>query len=196
MSALSFCAPPSTMSSMRTNLTQRFARWRNQLGAVNRQLIAVLAFSASGLVGIALNEGYTTRAIPDPVKGTAVPTIGFGTTNGVKMSDSTTPPQALQRLLTDVQAYEGALKRCVRVPLHQHEYDAYIDLSYNIGAATFCGSTLVKRLNAGDYAGACAAILDWKYVGQTDCSVPGNRTCQGVWTRRLKLNKQCKGEAQ
>lgn len=161
----------------------------------NRSLIAVLVLSAAGLVGIAVDESYTARAIPDPVKGVAVPTIGFGTTGGVKMGDSTTPPKALARLLTDVREFEGALRRCVRVPLHQHEYDAFINLAYNIGSTAFCGSTLVRRLNALDYAGACQEILKWRYVAGQDCSDPANRQCGGVWARRLKTHQQCLGAA-
>ena len=195
MSAFFFGTSPLTIWGMSTPLTQRFAQWRRQLGAVSRQLLATLAFSAAGLVGLAVHEGYTDRAIPDPVKGTAVPTIGFGSTQGVKMGDTTTPVAALQRKLSDVQAFEGALKRCVNVPLHQYEYDAYINLSYNIGSAAFCSSTIVKRLNASDYAGACNAILDWKYVGKVDCSASGNRVCPGLWKRRQQLHKQCLGDA-
>ena len=160
----------------------------------NRSLIAVLVLSAAGLVGIAVDEGYTQRAVPDPVKGTAVPTLGFGSTTGVKMGDSTTPPKALARTLADVQQFEGALKRCVRVPLHQHEYDAYINLAYNIGGGAFCSSSLVKKLNAGDYAGACDAVLAWRFVGSVDCSAAGNRQCPGLWARRLKTHSQCQGQ--
>ena len=159
----------------------------------NRTWIILLALSAAGLVGIAVDEGYTTRAIPDPVKGTAVPTIGFGTTRGVKMGDTTTPVKALVRKLADVQQFEGALKTCVTAPLHQHEYDVYVNLAYNIGPNAFCKSTLVKKLNTLDYAGACDAILMWKRVGGTDCSEPGNRTCPGLWARRLRLHAQCLG---
>lgn len=159
----------------------------------NRTWIILLALSAAGLVGIAVDEGYTTRAIPDPVKGTRVPTIGFGTTHGVKMGDTTTPVKALVRKLADVQQFEGALKTCVTAPLHQHEYDAYVNLAYNIGPNAFCKSTLVKKLNTLDYAGACDAILMWKRVGGTDCSEPGNRTCPGLWARRLRLHAQCLG---
>jgi len=160
----------------------------------NRSLIAVLVLSAAGLVGIAVDESYTQRAVPDPVKGVAVPTIGFGTTGpDVHMGDSTTPPKALGRLLTDAQKFEGALKRCVKVPLHQHEYDAYVNLSYNIGDAAFCGSTLVKRLNVLNYAGACDAILQWRFVGGVDCSAPGNHSCPGLWARRQRLHRQCLG---
>lgn len=160
----------------------------------NRSLIAVLALSAAGLVGIAVDEGYTDRAVPDPVKGAAVPTIGFGTTGGVHMGDTTTPVKALQRKFSDVQGFEGSLKKCIKVPLYQHEFDAYVNLSYNIGGGAFCGSTLVRRLNALDYSGACHAILDWKRVGGIDCSVPGNKVCPGLWARRLKTHAQCLGQ--
>lgn len=159
----------------------------------NRMWLAALVLSAAGLVGIAVDEGYSDKAIPDPVKGKAVPTIGFGTTGGVKMGDTTTPVKALQRKLQDVQGYENALKHCVTVPLYQHEFDVYIDLSYNIGSSAFCGSTLVKRLNAGDYPGACDAILMWRRVGNVDCSAPGNKTCSGLWARRQRLRQQCLG---
>lgn len=182
-----------------------FVRRRSgrERGQAPRQLLAVLALSAAGLVGIVAREGYSDKAYPDPVHGTAVPTIGFGTTEGVRMGDTTTPVPALQRALRDVQTYEHALKQCVKVPLHQREYDAYVSLAYNIGASNFCTggrkggtSVLVQRLNAGDYAGACDAILGWKYAGGVDCSAPGNKTCGGLWKDRLKLHAQCMGNAQ
>lgn len=162
----------------------------------NRSLIAVLVLSAAGVVGIAVDEGYTSRAVPDPVLGVAVPTIGFGTTGpDVHMGDSTTPPKALGRMLADVQKFEGAVKRCVTVPLHQYEYDAYINLAYNIGSSAFCSSTLVRRLNVQQYAQACDEILKWRYVGKVDCSSPGNKSCPGLWARRQRLHRQCLGGA-
>jgi len=161
----------------------------------NRTWLAALVLSAAGLVGIAVDEGYSAKAYPDPVLGAKVPTIGFGTTGGVKMGDTTTPVKALQRKLSDVQSFEGALKHCVQVPLHQYEYDAYINLAYNIGPTAFCSSTLVKRLNAHEYPGACDAILMWKMAGDVDCSAPGNKTCSGLWARRQRLHQQCLGQA-
>lgn len=154
--------------------------------AFQRTQIAALALSASALVGLALHEGYSDKAII-PVPGD-VPTIGFGTTEGVKMGDSITPPQALMRALQDAQKFEGALKRCVTVPLHQHEYDAYISLSYNIGSGAFCGSTLVRKLNAQQYAEACAEILKWdKFQG---------KPLRGLTIRRHKEYQLCTGESQ
>lgn len=132
---------------------------------MNRVQLTGLTLSAAALVGLALSEGYTDRAV-QPLPGD-VPTIGFGTTEGVKMGDVITPPRALERKLRDVQRFEGALKQCVTVPLTQAEYDSYVSLSYNIGPAAFCGSTLVRKLNAQDYAGACKEILRWdRFKGQ------------------------------
>lgn len=169
-----------------------FARMRRMAGAATRSALVALSLSAAGLVAIVTREGYSDRVII-PTRGD-VPTIGFGTTEGVKPGDTTTPVKALQRALTDAQQYEGALKRCVKVPLHQHEYDAYVAFSYNIGSAAFCGSTVVKRLNAGDYAGACNAILLWKRFRDTDCSQP-NKICGGLWADRLRTHSQCLGDA-
>lgn len=150
---------------------------------IERRTIAGLTLSASAFVGILMHEGYSDKAYT-PVKGD-VPTIGFGTTGGVKMGDTIKPPQAVARALVDVQKFEGALKQCVKVPLHQYEYDAYISLSYNIGSKAFCGSTLVRTLNAGDYAGACAQILRWdKFKG---------KPLAGLTKRRQAEYQQCKG---
>lgn len=155
-----------------------------------RIAVAALSLSAAAFVGILTREGYTDRAVI-PVPGD-VPTYGFGTTEGVRMGDTTTPVEAVQRALNDASKYEGALKRCVKVPLHQEEYDLYTDLSYNIGPTAFCNSTIVKRLNAQDYAEACEAILMWKYGPRKfDCSTPGNKVCFGLWKDRLRIHKKC-----
>lgn len=145
--------------------------------------IAGLAVSASAFVAIVMHEGYSDHAIT-PVPGD-VPTIGFGTTSGVKPGDTITPPRAVARALSDMQKYEGAIKQCVKVPLAQQEYDAYVSLAYNIGPTAFCSSTLVKKLNAGDYAGACQQILAWdKFRG---------KPLRGLTIRRQEEYAQCMG---
>lgn len=155
-----------------------------------RSTVAALALSAAALVGIALHEGYSDRAII-PIPGD-VPTIGFGTTtrpdgSPVEMGDRTTPPQALARALADVQKFEGALRQCVRVPLHQHEYDAYVSLAYNIGQGAFCSSTLVRLLNEGRYREACDQILRWNRAA--------GREVRGLTLRRQDEHRKCLGGA-
>ena len=148
-----------------------------------RQDIAAISLSATALVAIVLHEGYKDNAYI-PLAGD-IPTIGFGTTSGVKLGDRTTPEKALQMAMRDVQSYEGAVKSCVKVPLSQNEYDAFISLSYNIGTGAFCKSTLVKKLNAGDYEGACKQILLWdKFNG---------KPLAGLTKRRQEEYKKCLG---
>lgn len=148
---------------------------------ISRQHITTLTLSATALIALVLHEGYREDAYI-PVAGD-VPTIGFGTTKGVKLGDKTTPEQALRAAHRDIQHFEGAIKTCVTVPLYQHEYDAYTSLAYNIGGTAFCGSTLVRLLNAGRYEEACKQILRWdKFQGQT---------LRGLTLRRQDEYRKC-----
>jgi lysozyme len=143
----------------------------------------VLALSASALVSIAAWEGFSDNAYKDIV---GVWTIGFGTTEGVKAGQKIDPVKALQRKISDVQKFEGAIKQCVIVPLHQYEYDSYLSLAYNIGPTAFCNSTLVRKLNASDYAGACKEILRWDRAG--------GKVVRGLTNRREAEYRQCIGQ--
>lgn len=150
-----------------------------------RTAIAALTLSASTLVGIALHESYRDTAYL-PTKND-VPTIGFGTTDGVKMGDKITVERALVKLLADADKYQTAIKGCIGdVPLYQHEFDAYTSLAYNIGTGAFCRSTLVRKLKAGAYLEACKEILRWdKQAGLT---------LRGLTIRRQAEYRQCMGE--
>lgn len=152
-----------------------------------RTAIAALTLSASTLVGIALHESYRDTAYL-PTKND-VPTIGFGTTDGVKMGDKITVERALVKLLADADKYQSQIKACIGpVALFQHEFDAYTSLAYNIGSGAFCRSTLVKKLKQTppDYAGACREILRWdKQAGVV---------LRGLTIRRQAEYKQCTGE--
>lgn len=146
-----------------------------------RLAIGACALSASGLVGILGYEGYSDEAYI-PVPGDK-PTIGFGSTEGVKLGDTITPEKAIERAYRDIQKTESAIHQCVDVPLSRGEYDAFSSLAYNIGTAAFCSSTLVKRLNARDYEGACAEIKRWVYVN--------SKKNQGLIHRREKEYQTC-----
>ena len=149
----------------------------------DRKHIATISLSATALVALLLHEGYRENAYI-PVAGD-VPTIGFGTTTGVKLGDRTSPEKALTVAMRDVQGFEGAIKSCVTVPLHQYEYDAYTSLAYNIGSSAFCKSTLVRKLNAQDYAEACNQILRWdQFKG---------KPLAGLTKRRQEEHKKCLG---
>ena len=136
------------------------AKGRNRMG------IGALVLTAAAVTSIAQYEGYKDRAYV-PVPGDKV-TIGYGTTqypdgSPVRMGDKVTPERAMVLLKHDASRFEQAVKRCAPVPMHQHEYDAFVSLTYNIGDGAFCGSTAARLLKAGDYAGACASIEKWIY---------------------------------
>lgn len=143
----------------------------------------LLALSASALVGIAVHEGYRGEAYRPLAED--VPTIGFGTTEGVEMGDRITPERALVRLLNDANKFERAVKRCAPVPMYQHEFDAYVSLTYNIGEGAFCKSTLVRLLNQQKYEEACQQILRWDRFN--------GRPLPGLTKRRQEEFKKCSG---
>lgn len=151
---------------------------------IARYAVAGLSLTAAGLVSLANFEGFSGEAYI-PVPGD-VPTIGFGSTGGVELGDKISVPDALNRLEKDVRVAEDAVRSCVKVPLMPYEFDAYVSLAYNIGKSHFCGSTLVKKLNAGDYRGACEEIKRWHFAG--------GKSLKGLVDRRADEYARCMGE--
>lgn len=159
-----------------------------------RVLAAALSLSAAGFVAIVVNEGYSERAVV-PTKNDR-PTVGFGSTfrdDGapVKMGDSITPVQAITRSVAHIATDEIGLKVCVTGPLHQAEYDILVGFAYQYGLRAACASSMVRHINGGAYAEACAAYTLYRFSGGYDCSAPGNRVCPGVWKRNVERKTKC-----
>ena len=151
---------------------------------MGRVQIAMLTLSAAALVGIAVNEGYSDKAYT-PVPGD-VPTIGFGDTQGVKLGDRTDPVRALIKLNQHTQTFQRELRGCIGdVPMHQYEWDAIVSWAYNVGTTAACNSTLVRKLKAGDYAGACRELDKWVYFK--------GKTLPGLVKRRAEERARCEG---
>jgi len=157
-----------------------------------RASVSTMVLAASTLVGIAVHEGYREEAYI-PVPGD-VPTIGFGSTAGVRMGDKTTPTRSLVRLLDEIEGvYAAGVRRCVTVPLYQYEYEAYVRLAYSVGVPTFCRKAapgkppnLIDLINSGRYAEACARIEAFKYG-------PGRKVLPGLVKRRAEERAICEG---
>jgi len=164
--------------------------------AIKRTHVAVLAVPLSAALGLAGHEAMRTEAYI-PVPGD-VPTICVGNTQyldgrPVKLGDTAEPLECLALFARTLDRFEGAVKECVQVPLAPHEYQAFVSFAYNVGTGAFCNSTLVRKLNQGDYDGACGELLRWRYFQGFDCSTPGNRKCAGLWQRRQAEYAQCMG---
>lgn len=161
-----------------------------------RQAIAILALSAAGFAGIALQEGFTDHAVV-PVPGD-VPTFGIGSTqrddgSPVKIGDTITPQKAIALAVRDVSMKEVVLRKCFGgARLTQAEYDAYVDLAYNVGPGAVCRSSIPSKVQRQEYASACRTILDFRRAQGRDCSLPEyKRTCGGIWTRRQETYRLC-----
>lgn len=88
-------------------------------------------------------------------------TIGYGHTKGVKKNMRLTKQEAEDLLRQDMKIYEADVKRLVDVPLTQYQFDALVSFVFNLGSGAFGGSTLLKKLNAGDYSAVPAQLMRW-----------------------------------
>ena len=91
-------------------------------------------------------------------------TIGYGHTKNVKEGDRISQDQANCFLMQDLYSVERAIIRLVKVKLNQNQFDALCSLIFNIGISAFKKSTLLAKLNNGDYIGAAEQFRRWNKV--------------------------------
>ena len=122
----------------------------------------IMAIAKSTLDFITKEEGARNKAYKDS-KG--LWTIGVG--HLIKADEqhlintTLTDAQVEDLLKSDLKWCSEAVETSVRVPLHQHQFDALYSLCFNIGETNFRKSTVVKKINANDLNGAADAILMW-----------------------------------
>ena len=115
---------------------------------------------AKGLQLIKNKEGFRENAYHLP--GEKHWTIGYGHYGpDVKPGDKITKEQAEELLRKDVARFENCVNKHVKVPISQNMFDALVSFCYNVGTGAFAGSTLLKKLNKGDYKGAQAEFAKW-----------------------------------
>lgn len=131
--------------------------------------VNTLSTSQNGINLIKKFEGFRSAAYKDPGSGNLPITIGYGTTriNGrpIELGTVITKPQAETFLKIDVLQFEASVKKLVKVPVSQNEYDALVSFAYNAGAGNLQGSTLLKKLNQKDYDGASNEFTKWTKAG-------------------------------
>lgn len=123
--------------------------------------------SDKGIALIKQFEGCKLTAYQDSV---GVWTIGYGWTQPVDgkpiRAGMTIKQETAERLLkTGLVSYESEVSRLVKVGLNQGQFDALVSFTYNLGARSLSTSTLLRKLNAGDYAGAADEFLRWNKAG-------------------------------
>ena len=142
------------------------------LGTV-RQMPRKIVLSPEGLEHIKRFEGFRAETYDDlnpfigigattHVEGTL--TIGYGHIGSAAYRQNTlTKREAEVILLKDLARFEGGIKRLVKVPLSQGEYDGLVGFTFNIGLGAFQRSTMLRKLNALDYDGAAMEFERWVY---------------------------------
>ncbi len=130
-------------------------------------------------------EGFSAAPYLDTVAAPPVWTIGYGSTtvNGdgeTPVTADTAPidePTGRQWMANEFLRGAKVLADAVKVPLTVDEEAALLSFVYNVGIGAFLSSTLLRKLNAGDYAGAEAELPRWDHSGGTEVA--------GLLRRRL-----------
>lgn len=120
--------------------------------------------SEAGLAIIKKWEGLKLAAYPDPATGGEPYTIGYGHTYlagppkvspGMRISAA----EASSILKDDLKKFEKSVESLLTRKPNQAQFDAMVSLTYNIGAGNFKKSTVLRKFNAGDIAGAAEAFM-------------------------------------
>lgn len=120
----------------------------------------------------------------DVVRGTL--TIGFGSTGPhVRPGMEITRAEAEALLRQDLDRFERAVDSLVTVPLNDNQFAALCSFSFNVGVEAFKRSTLLKKLNAGQYDAVPTELMKW--VSSKGKRMPGlvNRRAAeiGTWNK-------------
>lgn len=136
-------------------------------------------------------EGYEPTPYVDPV---GIPTVCVGHTGGVEMERVYSEAECDALLKGDLGVAFAAVDKYVRVPLGDATRAALASFVFNVGEGAFRKSTLLRRLNVGEGAPACAELKRWVCVktveGQGDiegpCATPkrNRRSLPGLVKRR------------
>lgn len=130
--------------------------------------------SINGIRLIEKWEGIRLRAYQDSV---GVWTIGYGHTKNVHMADRCTQAQAEQWLKQDVVSHITGIKKYVKVPLNQNQFDALASFHFNLGSEILKGTDLLKFINSKQWAKAGNEMLAYCHAG--------GKRLQGLYNRRM-----------
>lgn len=125
---------------------------------------------------VKVSEGLRLTAYPDPATKAEPWTIGYGHTSaagGMKVTKGLriTNATALTLLSDDLARVANQVAGVVTVPLNENQFGALVSFTFNLGLANLKRSTLLKKVNAGDFTGAAAEFGKW--VNAAGKKMPG-----------------------
>lgn len=125
-------------------------------------------------------EGLVLRPYRDPI---GIMTVCYGETRAEMREYSPASCQAL--LVSSLQKHGEAIVPCLPATLPANVLASVISFAYNVGPQAFCGSTMAKKLKAGDIHGACNELPRWVYAGE--------KVLPGLVKRRQAEKRMCEG---
>lgn len=149
-----------------------------------RGLVAIIGAAAAGVLMamVPANEGTVLRTYKDLG---GVLTYCTGATENAQWGRTYTPAECAAQLDRDLARHAEGVMACVHVSMTDGQKVAFVDFAYNVGVGAFCGSSVARRANAGDMAGACAALSMWDKVN--------GRPVAGLIKRRAVERAFCEG---
>ncbi len=117
-----------------------------------------MTISKSGISLIKQFEGFRAKAYRCSA---GVLTIGYGHTLDVNVNDTVTEERATQFLEMDLRHAQDTVEVLVTQNLSQAQYDALVSFVFNVGSGNFRKSTMLKKINQGDFAGASGEFMRW-----------------------------------
>jgi lysozyme len=127
-----------------------------------------MQISNNGIKKLKAEEGEKLTGYKDS---RGIPTVGVGHTglvdgNPVSVGMVITKEKSSELLRSDLKWVENAINSKVKAKINQNQYDALCSLVFNIGESAFSNSTVLRKLNLGDFIGAADAFLMWKKSGK------------------------------
>lgn len=143
------------------------------------------ALAISGAWLIAPSEGLVTKTYLDPVN---ILSSCYGHTGPeLKLGQTFTVDQCDKVFADDLIKHDKQLMSVVKVPFKSdYQHAAMLSFVYNVGIGNFSSSTMLKRLNAGNYGGACLELTKWVYAKK--------QKLPGLVIRRTKEYSYCMNE--
>lgn len=145
--------------------------------------------AAGGLMALTVSmiayfEGMETRPYKDVV---GVQTVCYGHTGADIIPTKTySESECLALLEKDLSKVRKGVDPLIKVDIDDNTRAAIYSFAYNVGTGAFARSTMLKKLNAGDIAGACNELKRWTYAG--------GKEWKGLITRREIENAVCLGK--
>ena len=146
------------------------------------KLVAKIGAGATALAVplVMLYEGTVLQSYRDPI-GIVTACVGH-TGPELRMGQRYTRQQCEDMLYGDLLKHAQALD-CIKQPMTDGQKAAFLSFAFNVGNKAFCDSTLARKANAGDMAGACAELSRW--------TLAGGRELPGLVKRRAAERELC-----